>query len=147
MTILDLRPSWVQVFWDAQARAKGLSYFDAIGFAIRGHPQCYICGRQRDFIFDFVRLIPYKDMSLDNKLVYVCDDHGRVTDRNCITDESLQLPLPRSYWYRWIRNTLQFAVLKITILARFIWFFAYIAFMWYVAIWPWWLWKQYKTNR
>lgn len=108
---------------------------------------CYICGRQEDRIFEFTRLTPFFDMSLENKLVYICDDHGRVTDYDCVTGSPVELPLPRPYQYRRIRNILQATVLQIAFILRFVWFFSYSWFMWYVAIWPYWLWKSYKLNR
>lgn len=126
------------LFYQAISRAKGFRFtWGRLSY-------CYICGRQEDLIFGLVKLIPFFDMSLENKLVYICDDHGRVTDYNCVTGEPIELPLPRSYGYRIFRNTLQNLILQIAFIARFTWIFSYSCFMWYVAIWPVWWYKELR---
>lgn len=144
-TIFDFRPSLHRMIWESWHQAKGLRWFDAAGYAIKGYPTCYICGRQKDFVFDFVKLIPYFDMSrADNKLVYICDDHGRITDYDCTTGESLLLPLPKPYWYRRMRNAVQWLILSAVIPARFIWFFVNSVFMWHIIIWFYWYARKLK---
>lgn len=131
------------LFRQAVARARGYRHY-----CLWNKPRhCYICGRQEDRIFGFTWLIPFLDMSLENKLVYICDDHGRVTDWDCTTGELVELPLPGSYWYRRLRNFTQELILPTAFVIRFAWFFGYSWFMWYVAIWPYWLWKSYKINQ
>jgi hypothetical protein len=136
MTLLDFRPSIKSLFWDCWYWAKGLhGTYDAFGYYYYGWPKCYICGRKRDFVLNLVPLIEYFDMSLDNKLVYICKDHGRVTDYNCATGEKIELPLPTPYWQRSIRNVVYSFILTTATLVRFTYFFSYHLFMWYVAIW------------
>jgi hypothetical protein len=131
--IIEFRPSLKRLFCDCWYWARGLQgAYDA--YYYNGWPNCYICGRKRDFIFNLVPLMPYLDMSLDNKLVYICKDHGRVTDYDCTTGEKTQLPLPVPYWQRGIRNSFYWLILTVVTLARFAWFFVYHSFMWYVWI-------------
>lgn len=144
--LFDFRPTWRGRFTDSLSRAKGLRPFDAIGYDVLGYPRCYICGRQEDFIFNSVLLIRHFDMSLDNKLVYICTDHGRVTNYDCTTSESIELPLPKPYWRRRIRDTFYQVVLNVVIPARFAWFFIYDTFMWYVGIWFYLFWRNLKLN-
>lgn len=143
----DFRPSIKQALWDSWYQAKGLRRVDVIGYCLRGFPKCYICGRQKDFIFNFVKLFLFFDMSLDNKLVYICDDHGRITDYDCTTGESLLLPLPKPYWYRQVRDTYYWLILRVAIITRFAWFSSYNIFMWYIAIYPYIWYRNYKTKR
>jgi len=147
LQLLDFRPSIKSLFWDCWYQAKGLTWRDAFWYSITNWPECYICHRKRDFIFNLVPLIPYLDMSLDNKLVYVCKDHGQVTDYDCTTGEKIQLPLPVPYWQRRARNYFYWLILTVVTLARFAWFFVYHSFMWYVWIYLYlWLRKCHSTS-
>lgn len=129
------------LIWQSITTAKGYRHWWDRPY------HCYICGRQEDHIFEFTRLTPFFDMSQDVKLVYICDDHGRVTDYDCVTGEPVELPLPRPHWYRLLRDIVQVIILRVAFVFRFAWFFSYSCFMWYIAIWPYWLWKSYKLNR
>lgn len=145
--LTDYRPSIKRLLYDCWYWGKGLNYRDAYWYHYSGWPKCYICGRKRDFIFNLTPLIPYFDMSLDSKLVYICKDHGRVTDYDCTTGKRIQLPLPTPYWQRSIRNAIYSFILTVVILARFAWFFVYHSFMWYVWIYPYlWLKKCRSTS-
>lgn len=138
-TIMDIlkifRPSIKDIIYRAILSARGICLY-----RINPIPQCYICGRQEDSIFRFTRLIYYYDASLE-ALVAICDDHGKVTDYDCITGEKIYLPLPRPYWYRHIRNNIQTIILWMTIAARFVWFALYNMIMWYIVVYPYWWYK------
>lgn len=142
--LIQFRPSFKEALWRSWYEAKGLRWFDAIGYKIRGIPKCYICGREKDFLFNFTRLIYYFDMSLENKLVRICDDHGRVTDYDCTTGEPIELPLPRPYWQRRLRNVAQWVILNLAYVARFAWFFVYSLFIWHIAIYPYFWYRELK---
>lgn len=128
--MITFRPSLSTLLAEAWYRAKGLRFpYPYWHIAV-----CYICGRQEDFVFNFVELVPYFDMSLPYKarLVHVCTDHGRITNYNCITGEAVTLPLPKPYWMRKLRDAYQQLALKAAIAARFAWFASYTVFFWYV---------------
>jgi hypothetical protein len=137
--VLDWMPSPKMVFIYAWCSAKKISYRELYYFGKKD--KCYICGREKDYLFDFVQLVPFLDISSE-RLVYICDDHGRVTDYNCLTGEPVNLPLPKSYWHRKIRNFFQKIILWLAIIPRFIWFLFYDAFMWYLMIWFYWIYKK-----
>ena len=125
------------LIWQSVAAAKGCRWLPH---------HCYICGRQEDFIFGLTQLIPHLDMSLEDKLVYVCDDHGKVTDYNCVTGEVVVILLPRPYWYRCLRNFVQRLILQIAFIVRFVYFFSYSWFIWHVAIWLVFIYRFRKRN-
>lgn len=104
--------------------------------------KCYICRRMEDKFF--VTLTPVFDESLKD-VRHICPDHGGVF-WNCFKGESF-IQVTKPYWQRWVRNTIQSLVSSVIIPARFVWFFINTAFMWYIGIYLWWLWKQYKTSR
>lgn len=134
------RPSIFALLCESKSHALGYRYHPPF----RELPVCYICGRKTGSILDFVKLIPFWESSL-SQIVYVCDDHGQVTDYNCLTGESVQFSPPKPYWYRAVRNFLQDHLFNITYNLRLIWFFIYGWFMWYVALYPmFWIreWKQ-----
>lgn len=140
----EFRPSLKEEFLLSWYQAKGLRppFFWEFG----DKAECYICGRKKDYLFNFTKLIYYFDISLENKLVYICDDHGRITNYDCTTGEPIELPLPRPYWQRRLRNTVQWIILNLAYIARFVWFFDYNLFMWYAAIYAYYWYRQCKKS-
>jgi hypothetical protein len=140
------RPSLKTAMYEAYYSAKGLTLHDAMMYkAFGGFPQCCICNRYEDFIFDAVKLYRYWD-AYSHQMLWICTDHGKVIDYNCITGEKLELPLPMPYWKRHIRDFLHRLVLYTVIPVRFVWYFSYSMLMWYVLIYPMWWMKVLKRK-
>jgi len=129
--LIEMRPSIKSLFWECWYQAKGLTWRDAFWYSITNWPKCYICSRKVDFIFNLTKTITIWDESLQ-KVERVCLDHGGIWWDCHMGKEYTFVTIP--YWQRSIRNTIYSLVLITVTLTRFIWFFSYHLFMWYVYL-------------
>lgn len=79
---------------------------------------CHICGRQKDLVFDFVKLVTLLD---GEKVVKECYWHGPKEIVDCQTGETLVIPEPPQW--PCVQRLVESVVLRSAIVVRFCWFF------------------------
>lgn len=135
---LDFRPSLKELFLDAQRMAR--KFPSACRLFPEKQDVCFFCGKKEDYIFGFVTFIPVY-FGENYGIRYVCNSH-KGEWWNCQTGEMVINPGKSgllSFYHQ--------IVLVLVILIRFIGFFLYGVFMWYLAIYPYYWYRQLKNER
>lgn len=141
----QIKPSFKVQIYRSWYEAKGVSWFRATGMSTySGWPKCYLCGRQADYLYNFTTLV----WQLRNgELVQVCLDHPKPNHPKDIVIDGLsynelvdastglivKLPPPSSVAYKRTRNAIRGAVLLLSYIPRFAWFFVRDLWLWNVA--------------